>query len=202
MSLCLSVIFYRCPVTRNTISGLLMHYGSLDKYTAARWLHKWVLHAVLLHCMCISVCIHTYRAMSADRARLKAERPETVGDTGRESASAQTSSLLCVGFQFHSGAAASDFLWMVPHAAEISVCSPDPHFSSPPLWLLNTRWSCYNVWIYKVLNIWFLHLLKCRFEKRDVKVTDDAVVGVACLSLSVSLMALVFSSMCFCLHSC
>lgn len=146
-------------------------------------------------------CVHSH-VQSDVGWQSETQGRETVGDTGRESASAQTSSLLCVGFQFHSGAAASDFLWMVPHAAEISVCSPDPHFSSPPLWLPNTRWSCYNVWMYKVLNIWFLHLLKCRFEKRDVKVVDDTMVGVACLSLSVSLMALVFSSMCFYLHSC
>lgn len=33
MSVCLSTNFSQCPLTRNTIPGLLMHYGSLDKYT-------------------------------------------------------------------------------------------------------------------------------------------------------------------------
>lgn len=51
-----SVIFYRYPVTRNAIPGLLMHYGSLEEYTdgplitemndacglAPLYGHKWV----------------------------------------------------------------------------------------------------------------------------------------------------------------
>lgn len=112
--------------------------------------------------MCISVCVHTCRATSADGARLKAVnetcvsgRLLAVGDKNQLELQPHLFSAF-FGF-FEKAPAASLFLWMVPHTAEISVCSPDPHFSSPPLWLLNTR-SCYNVWVCKVPIVWFLHL--------------------------------------------
>lgn len=110
--------------------------------------------------MCISVCVHTCRATSADGARLKAVNETCisgrVGYWGQESAWAPTSPLLCVFRFLWKGTSCFGFpLNGATHSWNKFLLS---HFSSPPLWLLNTRWSCYNVWMYKVPNVWFLYL--------------------------------------------
>lgn len=140
-----------------------MHCGSLDKYTGGALITQMNL-ACGVAPLYMHKCVHSHvqsnvgwRSETQGRERDVRLR-ETVGNRAQESASAPTSPLLCVFRFLWRAPAASDSLWMVPHTDEISVCSPDPHFSSPPLWLLKTRWSCYNVRIYKVPNIWFLHL--------------------------------------------
>lgn len=118
--------------------------------------------------------------------------------------SAQTSPLLCTGFRFYSRST-SCFRFSLNGAT----CGWNKYLlSCPPFLFTATVITEHTVVLLQRVNIQsverFLSLprLKCRFERRDVKVAGDIVGRGASLSLSVGSMTLVFSSTCFCLHGC
>lgn len=176
MSVCLSAILYWCPVTRNTIPGLLLHYGSLDKYTDRALITQ--MNLAVFHCMCISVCIHTCRAISSDRAGLS----RRYGTRIRFSSNL-TSSLRWILVSFRS---TSCFRFPLNGA---TCCWNKCLLSWPPFLFTVTVITEYTVVLLQRANIQNAqHLisaswLKCRFKRRDVKVAGDTMAGGASLSL-------------------
>lgn len=174
----------------------------LDDYTntlTACWLRKWILHVVLLHCMCVSVCVHTCGAMFAGRARLKAVNEMCVSRrllVIRDRNRLQLKPQLFSGFDF--GFIQERQLLRISSIRKqvFALLTPIPLHLHCDYW---THGGLVTTCEYTKCRT-FGFYISAQMQIRTVGCQGRAWYRGG-RSLFVIFMAVVFSSMCFCLHS-